>query len=283
MTSPAVNPGPSRQRKTKRSVHLAEVVSRLFITVGGIGTIIAVATVFLFLLYVVIPLFQSAAISREDHIPLDWSKNLPVQMGADEDQLMAWALFADGSLQIIRLDNGELLQKRKLFDGPALTAASFPPGGADSPAVFGFADGSIRTGTIQFTSKFLGDEELPASLRDLEPKQAGRFQNTMGVRLPDGQFRLTELQVDIKEPAKGQKSPVLLVDHSKTTTGQVVVILSADGKLRLNTVREQTNLLTGVTTFKLSGIDLPYVEPAGKGRPLFLFLSAPGDQLYLFW
>src|SRR5260370_3195455 len=208
---------------------------------------------------------------------------MPIQIGADEDQMMAWALFPDGNLHVYRLDTGELLQKRKLFDGPPLKAASFPPGGADAPAVFGFADGSIRTGVFHFTSRFLKADEQTAELRDLEPGQAARYQDTMGVRLAEGRFRLTELDVDIKEPAKGHKSPVLLVDHSKTTTGQLMPLLSADGKLRLNTVRSQTSFVTGLSTFKLSGIDLPYVEPAGKGPPAYLFLSAVGGPVLLFW
>jgi phosphate transport system permease protein len=276
--------GPPRQRKTRRSVRLAEMVSRWFITVGGIGTIIAVATVFLFLLYVVIPLFQPVAVSDEGRTPLDWSKNLPVHMGTDEDQMMAWALFADGSLQVIRLDTGELLQKRKLFDGPRLTAVALSPGGSDVPAIFGFADGSMRTGKIHFTTRFLPPEEQPESLGGLEPGQAARFKDTMGVRLSEDRFRLSELEVDLKDPVRGQqKSSIRLVDQSQITAGQVVAILSGDKKLRLNTIREQTNKFTGESTFKVSGIDLPYAEPVGKGPPQYLFLSAVGDQVLLFW
>src|SRR5262249_36560909 len=37
------------------------------------------------------------------------------------------------------------------------------------------------------------------------------------------------------------------------------------------------------TIYKLSGVDLPYVEPPGKGPPLRLFISPVGDQVYLFW
>src|SRR5262249_30718413 len=125
---------------------------------------------------------------------------------------------------------------------------------------------------------------LPENLRSLPVGEVGRFEKCLVVRTPQGQFRLLELAVELKEPAKPQKpSPVVLMDQSQTTTGGVICVLTADGKLRLNTLREQKNLLTGESTFKLGGVDLPYQEPGGRGPPKYLFLSAVGDQVYLFW
>src|SRR6516165_3825042 len=91
-------------RKTKLSVWITEIVARYLITAGGIGTIAAVITVFLFLLYVVAPLFSSASITNQGRAEIDWSKAAPVQMGMDEDQLMCWAMFPNGSLDVVRLD-----------------------------------------------------------------------------------------------------------------------------------------------------------------------------------
>src|SRR5262249_8254727 len=135
-----------RARKTRRSVWLAEIVSRALITVGGIGTILAVATVFAFLLYVVIPLFEGARASAPHTAACDASQGAPIQLGVDEDQTMCWALFRDGTLQLMRLDTGAVLDRQALFGEPRLTAWAFPSAGVD--AVFGFADGSVRTGTI---------------------------------------------------------------------------------------------------------------------------------------
>src|SRR5271154_7009708 len=98
--------GRARERKTRKAIWVAEVVSRALITIGGIGTIVAVATVFVFLVWGVIPLLEPAAILGEEQTPSKWS-TAPVQMGLDEDQLMTWALFRDGSLQVVRLDTGQ--------------------------------------------------------------------------------------------------------------------------------------------------------------------------------
>jgi phosphate transport system permease protein len=273
--------GRPRERKSRRAVRVAEVVSRLFITLGGIGTIIAVATVFVFLLIVVFPLFRSATVTAEQHIAA-WTKNFPIQIGIDEDQTVVWGLFSDGWLELVHLQSGKVLERRRYFSGPQLTAWSFSPKSRD--AVFGFADGSVQTGSIGIGSRFLDPEQLPEDAKDLKPGDTARFEKGVVTLTEQGQYRVSELETDIKEPAKGATpSPIVLVDQTKTTTGFVIAALNANGKLRLNTIREQPNLLTGETTRKLSGFELPYEEPKGKGPPKFLYLSAGGDQVYLFW
>jgi phosphate transport system permease protein len=269
-------------RKTRRSVWLAEVVSRYLITAGGIGTIVAVITVFLFLLYVAAPLFYPPSITGQHRTPIDWSKAAPLQMGMDEDQLMCWALFKNGSLHVVRLDTGELLEKRELFDGERLTAVSFNPAGDN--AAFGFEDGSVRMGKIGFATSFVPPDDLPKELHGLEPGKTARLKNGMVLKTPKDQYRLQELAVEIKDPVKPVRpSAVTLIDQSKSTTGAVNVVLTADGKLRLNKIVEKLNVLNGQFDFKATGVDLPYKEPAGKGPPMRLFMSAQGDQIFLFW
>jgi phosphate transport system permease protein len=273
--------GRPRQRKTRRSVRIAEVFSRALITVGGIGTIVAVVMVFAFLVYVVLPLFQSASVVSENHVAA-WDKAAPLHMGVDEDQTVAWGLFGDGRLDFVDLQTGKLLNRQKVFEGPPLTAWSFA---ASSPsAVFGFADGSIRTGTIKVATRYLDPEQLPKEALTLAVNQSIPFEKGVLTRTVQGQFRVSELEADVKPPVKGvTPSPVLLLAQTKTTTGDVVATLNAAGKLRLNTVAEKENLLTGETTFTLSGTDLPYAESPGQGPPSFLFVSAVGDQVFLFW
>ncbi len=273
--------GRPRQRTTRLAVRIGEVLSRFFITVGGISTIVAVLLVFAFLVYVVLPLFQSASVGGESHFAA-WDKDTPIRMGVDEDQAAVWGLFADGRLEFVDLKTGKILDQKKLFAGPRLTAWSFAAGSPD--AVFGFEDGSIRTGTIKVTTRFLDAEHLPDEVKKLEPDETVAFEKGVVTRTVTGQYRVCELEADVQDPAKGETpSPVLLVEQTKTTTGDVVAVLNAEGKLRLNTILETENLLTGEKTFSLSGADLPYVEPAGFGPPRYLFLSAVGNQVFLFW
>ncbi len=58
--------GRARRKKTHWSVRLSDRLSKSLITVGGIGTILAVSTVFFYLLYVTIPLFRPARIDGSE-------------------------------------------------------------------------------------------------------------------------------------------------------------------------------------------------------------------------
>jgi phosphate transport system permease protein len=269
-------------RHTKPLVWITEFVTRYLITAGGIGTIVAVVTVFGFLLYVVVPLFYSTSVTGQHRAEINWRDPAPLQMGMDEDQLMCWALFPSGALHVVRLDTGELLDKQDLFSGKRLTAVSFTPAG--EVTAFGFEDGTVRMGKFHFATSFVEPDKVPADLRGLATGKAAKLNKGMVLKTPQEQFRLQELSVEIKDPAKAAKpSPVLLIDQSETTTGQVIATFTADGKLRLNTVHKRKNMLTDVVTYKLDGIDLPYEEPTGKGLPMRLLMSAEGDQIYLFW
>ena len=274
-------PSPRGKRKTRRSVLFAELVSRYLITTGGIGTIVAVVGVFLFLLYVVCPLFLAAEVSEERPGSVDWGQVSPLQMGMDEHQVLCWCLMPDGMLHVVHAGSGLALEKRLLFPDAKLTAVSFTPG---EPAAFGFADGSVRMGTIQFSSRLLAIEQAPQEVKNLPVGSAFFDKDGAILRSAEDRYQKITLDVDLKAPAKSARSsPVLLIDQSKTPTGQVIAVLTADRKLRLNTIREQKNLLTDETTYKLIPTELPYVHPAGKGEPFRMVMSALGDQIYLLW
>ena len=56
--------GVRRERKTRLGIKIADTASRTLITVGGIGTIVAVMAVCLYLLSVVIPLFTDGELDE---------------------------------------------------------------------------------------------------------------------------------------------------------------------------------------------------------------------------
>src|ERR1700756_4148490 len=97
--------GHVRRRKTSRLVRVGETLSRLFITVGGIGTIVAVGTVCVFLIWMVYPLFLPASVKEVERFPLSAPAARPLRTALDEYQILGWTLFADGTLNIFRLDN----------------------------------------------------------------------------------------------------------------------------------------------------------------------------------
>src|SRR5437868_9124566 len=61
--------GRARRLTNRWSVKASDLLARALITVGGIGTIVTVLLVFVFLLYVAIPLFLSTTLSQGETAP----------------------------------------------------------------------------------------------------------------------------------------------------------------------------------------------------------------------
>ena len=127
--APKTFTGYRRSRKTHWSIAFMDGLARTVITAGGIGTIIAVGLMCLFLVIVVIPLFFSPdqeTISAEKR---SWLSEMgaPVHVSLDEYNLMGWAAFDNGKVLKFRIDNGEILDSVSLAEeGETLTAWSFP-------------------------------------------------------------------------------------------------------------------------------------------------------------
>jgi phosphate transport system permease protein len=274
--------GHARRRKTSRLVRLGEILSRYFITVGGIGTIVTVGMVCVFLVWVVHPLFLPASIKLVGYLPPTKGTAQPLRTAIDEYQMVGWSLFADGTLLVFRLDNGQTLERRELFPGLTLTACSAPM--RDEELAFGFADGTVRLGRIGFVTRFLDPAELAGALPDLPPGKAAVFDGGLVSWTPEGQLRGEKVKVELEEPIKPlEPAPVDLIDLSMRPDGPVISVLTADGKLRTSSVSTREDLLTGEKVKELSGGELALPSRAKKGRPAYLLLSGVGDSVYLVW
>lgn len=172
MTERTAISGWKRNLKTARSVKVAERVSRAFITVGGIGTIIAVATICFFLVYVVVPLFGGAEIEQGRGWSVAGGAEVSgaqgagvLDLGVDEHQVLGWALLDDGRVVAYRVSDGLSLQDRPLFESGGLpSVVDITLEGGYLAA--GFADGRIQLGRVAIEVDFLTDGE-PAELVDL--------------------------------------------------------------------------------------------------------------------
>ena len=86
--------GRSRRRTTHAWVRGSDTIARVVITLGGIGTIVAVLAVGVFLLAVAAPLFTSATAALDRIAPLpDVSASF---VGTDESGSVAWLLDGEG-------------------------------------------------------------------------------------------------------------------------------------------------------------------------------------------
>ncbi len=279
-----------RERTTPPSVRRAEVTAKSLITLGGMGTIAAVLLIFVFLMWVVVPLFGSASVEPLDPVVKDGvtSTSPFVRSGVDGQQQMGWTLRENGLLEVRQLSTGLLLDGRELFERSALpTAYAFSTDKVTDKqkpnCAFGFADGSIRQGRIEFVERYLEGDEVPEEAKKLRRGGAMRHQDGIISITPQDQVRFDRLHVQIEEPVKVADAPIELLDLSLTPNGTAYVYLSEAGKLEITSFQGRFDMMQDAWVFDIVRKPLAYQPKAGEDKPAFLRLSGIGDTVYLIW
>jgi len=282
------NATPRRRREMRKSARVAERVARLAITLGGVGTILAVCLIFVFLFSVAVPLFGSAdldvaavhasgsqAVARE-----------VIHGGVDEYGRLLWMLQDDGLLSLTSVADGAAVDQLDLSGTTgAPTAHAMEPG--TERIVLGFADGTARIGEIGVSSSLEAEDSIPVGAH--EARGAGDFcvfEGAFYEWLPtEGLVRVSRLNADLGEPIEVNAGVALqLVDRSQLAGGEErLVAYSADGNLGVYSLRARRNLLTGETTYKVRNAQLPDVAAGVGSQPSRLLLSGSGASVYLAW
>lgn len=273
-----------RDRTTRRSVVVGEQLAQVAITIGGLGTILAVALIFVFLAWVVMPMFSSPAIGKvTEATALGEHQNASLHLGVDGERLMAWTLSSGGVLELTSLVDDEDLPSTRPFGEETATTVSIPIVG--DRVVFAFADGTVNLSTAGFRTEFLTEEQVPGLLSDLDMGTARVHDGGVLERTPLDQFRLTRFSLNPGERLDtGDSSGIVALDHSTTPQGVYLISLHESGSLRVSRVRERENLMTGKITRSLSTTELPRTDGAlARGLPLRVLIEGIGQHAYVIW
>jgi phosphate transport system permease protein len=270
--------GRARKKETSWRVRAMDVVSRWVITVGGIGTVAAVSTVFLLLLWVAFPLLLPARAGKPAHVAAAAGARV-LRLGVDEHLSILWTLRADGSLAVRSFETGALLEERRLFPDRTITATASSASGTE--IALGFADGAVALGTLGFASSFVDDTAAPPELRRLPAGGRAVAGTAIAQRISPSQFRLSRLEPSFGEPVPGASSaPVRLLDRSGAGGAETYAALHEDGALQLVRLSRRENMLTGEVVTSREAVDLPAAE---RPLPSWLLLSDRGDSALLTW
>jgi phosphate transport system permease protein len=254
------------------------------ITAGGLGTILAVSLVFIFLLLVVVPLFVPASVEKVLDVKASnsWRGTPPVAIGSNEYMAVGWAYFPDGSAEAFRLDTGESLARRSVFEAtPTAVSISAAEGGG----LFGFADGTLRFGKIGIITRRMEADALPVELREIGVGKLTAHAGGLVERMPDGLFRHYVLDagpldkpIPVDPPSK-----VLLVDYARHGDTVRLAALTEDGRVILRNARERPNMLTGEVTFTFTGSEIRLPQIEGRPPARHILVSGVGDSVYVVW
>ncbi len=275
----------ARARKTAPHVLFADKAAKLIITVGGIGTIAAVLTVGLYLVWVVVPLFMPPRVDSGAKVvegSMLTGEPRYVQMGIDEYEHLAWILLPDGTFEITRLDTGETLEHVDA-DGDA-TLSAFAIHAQHSQVAIGYPDGTVRLGRIGFASTFVDLEHAPEEVRDLEIGAIDAVGPDLYQRVSADQFRSERFEMTLNDPAPlSPGNAVRLIDISVRPTGPIIAAVTEDGALHVKAITERRNMLTGKTTVSFSGGQVEVDAFSTRGMPKALLLTGVADNAFLVW
>ncbi len=292
--------GRTRKHRTSPLVRVTDVLARVCITVGGIGTIGAVTLVCVFLVWVVVPLFRGATVSPPKQLASSSDQKQPIREGLDEYQMLGWSLSQDGGIATFRLDDGRPLDRavpKGLYAGAPLSAWSAPD--RVENIALGFADGSIQLGRIGFASRLLDDNEITEAMRALKPgemvefaEKEGEFARGLVKALPDGQYRLQRLNLEFEKRIKpASASAVQKIDLTVKPRGELsrgeslsyLAALSGDGVLRLSSVEKTFNDETEKFYSETASGELTLSDFKDRGPVQQLLISGGGNTVYLIW
>ncbi|MFM7292385.1 MAG: ABC transporter permease subunit, partial [Planctomycetia bacterium] len=292
-------------------VKAGDGLARAVITLGGIGTILAVLAVAVFLLAVAMPLFRPARLGREqsaafasrpsqqaaaanpapagDPLPAAGDPRAASCLGADEAGVIAWMLDASApesaGVRVFSITDGQpLLTRPAAASGLAdTTVVRVLPGGLQ--AVVGFADGSFRIGRLGLESTFLAADTLPPGVAGLAAGSAVVRDDAVIVRATGGQYATVRLVTEFEAPpSEALRQPVIDADITMLSAGPLVAALDAGGQVRVETISSRRNLLTDELVTTASGATIDGIQPAATGEaftPRFVRVSELGDQLFL--
>ena len=277
--------GRARRKRTPLHVRLADRFASGLITVGGIGTIVAVCGVCVYLVVTVLPLFGRAELGAATPLSATAQFGVPQAVQVSETNDIGWLINPAGELVVFRPRTGKTLQKSLLL-GHGEKLSCLATSRFNETVAVGLTSGAVRLGSIQFQASFPDPGKFAAVAEHLIPGQAIVDGGSVVTRTQQGQFRREEVVGEFSGNAvEVSATPVKLVDFATTDAGPVLLTWSEDGVARLITVGRSENVFTGEVELS-PGVVTPLPLPAGytkAGPPRFVRLGIRGSAAYLAW
>lgn len=274
---------PRKTRVTRRSVLIADAAANWIITIGGLGVILAVLGIMVFLAKVVTPLFTGSHVVAHQQVKLENAPHDVLSEIVDEYRSIVISVQRSGMVSVHHLPTGRLLQSLKLdTSGRSITAFSRSLDGDD--IAVGFNDGTLRLGRIRIVSRVLKAANVAT---DLAPLGGNALTDGSGVLTPigRGQVRRIGVELTLDEPQRVAPEGLALVSIDYRLGGAVerptrsFVSIDASGTIRLSRLETKRSLLGGSQgNATLNSYDLPRLPEGSLAASLLM--TSLADQVY---
>ena len=272
-----------RSRVTRRSVLISDAIANWVIRIGGLGVILAVFGIMVFLVDVVRPLFSGAHLRGQHAVTLEGTSGRVLSELVDEYTTIIVSVEATGQVTVHDLGSGHLLRSNSFLTGDRkVTAFAHTLRGDD--VAFGFDDGTLRLGRIQISAQILSLANVPSGLTQLSGDTLTDGE-AVYVPIENDQVRKLSVSVTLEEPQRVAPEGTALVAVDYRLGGTVerptksFVTIDAQGVVRLSRLETKRNLLTGKEQVSLSSVELPSL-PAGTDVASVL-MTSQADQVYI--
>ncbi len=276
-------PGQTRDMSARQSVRIIDKIVTKVITIGGLFVILAVLGIMAFLVAVALPLFAGETITGSGvfRVAAPQSPLLSVEM--DDYNTIAVLVSDDGVLTPLHALTGKPLKQWKLdFGGTRATAFARTLKGGN--IAFGFADGTVRFGKINFRTQVLPADRAPKGLTRINERDVTDGKVVFS-KIPGEQVRKIWLEAEVKEPQQvaPKRTAIVKLDYKVGGTPERPSIsfasVDAEGVARLSLTETRVNLLTGQTTSSVESVVLP--DLPRQARVVGILLTEKADKVYI--
>ncbi|MGC8769259.1 ABC transporter permease subunit [Calditerrivibrio sp.] len=249
---------------------LADKIAKYLITVGGIGTILAVLLVFLFLLWTTIPLFKSGEVSQNS---LAKSELSDVRHGIVDEYGLIAAVFDGEAFEIVSLPTGDVIDRMPL----KFKWTSFGYNEKRNSYIFATEDGGILEVDFEFKKDNINQGVAEGKAR--YSVTDGRLMEKIG-----DQENSYYAGIKIKDLIKVQDGKKITnIDEIRNDNDNFVAYLTDDKVLHLNEVITKENILTGEISTQVNESNIDLKKVLNGRNPDYLKINSSKTTVMIFF
>lgn len=213
-----------------------DALARHLVGIGGISVILAIVLIFFYLLYVVLPLFESASIEKDGQYSLPAKGGQTLYLAMEEQAEIGLQVVSNGRVNFFATTSGKDIRQLQLALPAGSSVSSFAAGEAyQARLAFGLDDGNA------LIARHVYQVTYPNDVRLITPKLV----------YPLGE---EPLQVD----SNGNALVKIAFQDGEDTAS--LAALTEDGRLLLNHYAKEESLLGDELSLELTQVELPLPE-----------------------